>query len=86
MGILVEIPKANKYYIGSTENIDQRLKDHFAGFSPATKALGVAELLLKQEYGSLKAARFVESKLKRLKRKDYIEKIIKDGYIRLSPP
>ena len=42
------------------------------------------ELALSQQYASLKQARKIEYKLKKLKRKDYIEKIIKDGYIKMK--
>ena len=42
------------------------------------------EIILKQEYGSLNLARKIELKIKKLKRKDYIEKMINDGYIRIT--
>ena len=78
--------KSGKYYVGSTESLDQRLEHHFGGHTPSTKRLGAEQLLLKQEYKTLKDARSVEKKIKKLKRKDYIEKILKDGYIKLTPP
>ena len=40
-------------------------------------------LKLVQEYSSLELARKIERKLKDMKRKDYIEKMVKDGYIKL---
>ncbi len=40
-------------------------------------------LVLVQEYDSLGVARKIERKVKKLKRKDYIEKIISDGYIKI---
>ncbi len=72
--------------MGSTAHLSQRLKHHLGGFSPASKALGAEALLLKQEYPTLKEARDIEAKIKKLKRRDYIEKMVKDGYIRLTPP
>jgi len=42
------------------------------------------EVALNQEYESLNLARKIETKIKKLKRKDYIEKIINDGYIRIT--
>ena len=77
--------KSGKYYIGSTDNLDNRLRHHFRGFTPSTKALGAESLLLTQKYVSLKEARGVEKKIKKLKRRDYIEKMLKDGYIKLTP-
>ena len=42
------------------------------------------ELVFKQEFDSLETARKIERKIKNLKRKDYIEKIINDGYIKIT--
>ncbi len=75
---------SGKYYIGSTLNLSTRLRHHKGGFTPSTKRLGQMNLVLKQEYSNLKEARFIEAKLKRLKRKDYIEKIVKDGIIKMG--
>ncbi len=77
--------KSGKYYIGSTTDITERLKHHFGGFTPSTKSLGAEALLLKQKYQTLKEARSIEAKIKKLKRSDYIEKMVKDGYIKLVP-
>jgi len=46
--------------------------------------LGEIELAFSQEYPTLTEARTIEKKIKKLKRKDYIEKIIKDGYIKIT--
>ena len=43
------------------------------------------KLVFKQEFCSLDIARNVERKIKKLKRKDYIEKIISEGYVRMTP-
>jgi len=74
-----------QYYVGSTIDVDHRLAQHRQRHTKTTKIRGVETLVLKQEYTTLKEARSVESKVKRLKRKDYIEKMIKDGYIRILP-
>lgn len=73
----------NKYYIGSTTDLESRLRHHFGGHTPSTKKLGQLKLVLSQKYITLKEARAIEKKLKKLKRKDYIEKIIKDGFIKM---
>ena len=73
-----------RFYIGSTINLQQRLIHHFSGATPTTKRFGKIELVLSQEYKTLKEARRVESRLKKLKRKDYIEKIVSDGYIKVT--
>ena len=46
--------------------------------------MGEVKIVLAQEYSSLSLARRIENRLKNLKRKDYIEKIVNDGYIRLT--
>ena len=76
--------KAGSYYVGSTTDIDARLKHHFGGHTPSTKSMGVEKLLLKQEYKSLHKARIIEQKVKALKRKAYIDKMVKDGYIKMK--
>ena len=77
--------EAGKYYIGSTDDIYRRLKQHTRGHTATTKRLKIQALLLSQEYKTLKDARSVERKVKNLKRRDYIEKMIKDGYIKVKP-
>ncbi|MEX2010431.1 MAG: GIY-YIG nuclease family protein [Parcubacteria group bacterium] len=76
---------SGKYYIGSTSNLERRLKQHFSGQTDSTKRLGKPHLIFHQEYLTLEDARSVEKKLKNLKRKDYLEKIISDGYIKIQP-
>lgn len=76
---------SGKYYVGSTTNLVQRLKHHKGGHTPSTARLGVEKLIFSQEYPTLSEARSIERKLKKLKRRDYIEKIIKEGIIRMSP-
>jgi putative endonuclease len=74
-----------KYYIGSTTNLPQRLRHHQGGYTPSTKRLGAVNLVFSQEYSTINEARKVEKRLKDLKRKDYVEKIIKDGFIKYKP-
>lgn len=65
--------------------MDERLIHHASGHTPSTKRLGKPSLIFRQEYNTLKDARSVERKLKKLKRRDYIEKIIEEGKIKLRP-
>lgn len=76
---------SGKYYIGSTDNLEERIKHHRGGFTPSTKRLGNIELIFNQEYSSLDDARSIERKLKKFKRKDFIEKILRDGVIKIKP-
>ncbi|MBP9757819.1 MAG: GIY-YIG nuclease family protein [Candidatus Pacebacteria bacterium] len=77
--------QSGKYYVGSTENLKVRIAHHLGGHTPSTRRLGAEKLLLSQEYPTIADARSIERKIKNLKRSDYIEKMLKDGYIKLSP-
>jgi len=73
-----------KLYIGSTSDIMRRMKQHASGHTQTTRNMKNAELVLQQEYDSLATARKVEKAIKTMKRKDYIAKMIEDGYIKLA--
>ena len=74
-----------RYYIGSTSDIDRRLKQHRHGHTSTTRRMKNLEIVLSQEYATLTEARRVERKIKKLKRKDYLGKMVTDGYIRITP-
>jgi len=76
---------SGKYYIGSTNDLPRRLEQHKRGNTPTTKRMGCVSLVFSQEYDSLKDARNIEFRIKKLKRKDYIEKIINEGHIKILP-
>ena len=77
--------KSGLYYVGSTDNIERRLVQHNSGHTHSTNRMGDLELVFSQEFPSLKDARNIEFRLKKLKRKYYIEKIVKEGYIKITP-
>ena len=72
-----------KYYIGSTDNLARRLTQHISGHTWTTQRRTNPKFVLSQEYPTLLEARQVELRIKRLKRKDYIDKMVADGYIKL---
>ena len=74
-----------RYYIGSTTDLNDRMSHHLGGHTPSTRRIGDLELVFTQEYKFLKEARSVELKLKKLKRRDYIASIVKDGFIKIKP-
>ncbi len=66
----------NRYYIGSTNNLDRRLKEHVAGKTRTTRVLKTFTLVYKEEFDTIQAARAREQKLKSYKSKKYIEWLI----------
>ena len=76
--------KNNKFYIGSTKDIKTRLHQHETGSVKSTRYLRPIKLEFFQEYDNINLARKIEQKLKKFKRKDFIEKIIKDGLIKMG--
>ncbi len=73
-----------KFYVGSTDNLKRRLGQHEAGHTQTTRNMVKPRLVFNQEYDSLEQARRVERKIKKLKRKDYISKMISDGFIKIK--
>ena len=76
---IIQSLKNGSYYIGSTSDIETRLKFHNSGRVKATKYKRPYKLVFKQEFGDIKKAHQAELKIKSWKRRDFIEKIIKDG-------
>ena len=74
--------KSNTYYVGSTNDVMRRLKQHNFGNVTSTKYKRPYKLVFYQEFLDLNKAKNIERKIKSWKRKDFIEKIIKDGYIK----
>lgn len=74
----------DKFYVGSTDNLNRRLKQHDTGHTQTTRNMVKPSLVFYQEYNNLELARKIERKIKKLKRKDYIAKIIADGYIKIN--
>ena len=73
-----------RYYVGSTSNLERRIEEHNKGKSKYTSLTRPFKLVFNQQYESLNKARSIEYKLKKLKRRDIIEKIIQSGEIKLK--
>ena len=87
MPAFVYILKDNdgKLYIGNTNDLKRRLHQHDIGHTQTTRNMNKPKVVFSQEYDNLEQARKIERRLKKLKRKDYIQKIITDGYIKMAP-
>lgn len=75
--------KNGSYYIGSTSDIETRFRFHNSGRVKATKYKRPYQIVFKQEFDDIKVARKAELKIKSWKRRDFIEKIINDGKLKI---
>ena len=76
--------KNGRLYVGSTSTLEKRLEQHARGYTQTPGKLLNPKLVLSQEVPSLAIARKVERRIKKMKRKDYIEKMVSDGYIKIT--
>lgn len=81
---ILESLRDGRYYVGSTNNISERIRHHENGYTYSTKRFGGVKLVFKQEFESVSVARKIEMRLKKLKRKDYLKRIINDGVIKMK--
>ena len=81
---ILQSEKNNSYYIGSTCDIARRTKEHNSGSVTATKRLIPWKLKLFHKCASLTEAKRLEYKIKKLKRRDFLEKMISDGKITMG--
>ena len=78
---IIESEKNGRYYLGSTQDLENRLREHNNGEVAATKYLRPLRLIFSQQFESVSMARRVEYKLKRYKSRRILEKVIADGKI-----
>lgn len=67
----------NRYYVGSTTNINQRLKEHLCGKCKFTKSRLPVEIIYLEEFPSYSDARKREYQIKGYKSRSVIEKLVK---------
>ncbi len=72
-----------RFYIGSTDNILRRTDEHNRGKSIYTRLTKPFELVFTQDFTTPTEARSIEYRLKKLKRRDILERIIESGVISL---
>jgi putative endonuclease len=81
--ILKSISKL-KYYIGSCVNIEKRFNQHNSGLVLSTKGMRPLSLEFYHQYPTIKEARRIEYRLKKLKSRIIIEQIIRDKTIKMQ--
>ncbi len=66
-----------RYYIGATENLRQRLKEHNAGRVKSTKLMIPWRIKYYERYATVSEARIREKQIKNWKKRLAIERLIK---------
>lgn len=75
---ILESQKNGRYYVGSTDDIDRRINEHNIGKVFSTRNMRPWFVKVFVECGNLTEARSSEYRLKKYKRKDILDKVIKD--------
>lgn len=78
---ILQSETSKRFYIGSTTNLAKRIEQHRKGQNKSTKPMLPVSLVFVSKVETNEIARKIEGRLKKLKRRDYIEKIIKSGKI-----
>jgi len=76
--------KNDKYYVGSTINIDNRLNEHNSGRNKSTRSGIPWEIKFYFRCGAVRTARQIEHKIKKKKSRKILEQIIKDQEIKMN--
>ena len=65
------------YYVGSTQNVDERVTRHNQRRSKYTKGRGPWELVYTEEFADRSSAMKREKEIKSRKKKEYIESMVR---------
>jgi len=68
-----------KYYVGSTDDVERRYRDHQRGNTPSTKIYRPLQLIAYKTYNSLAEARKAEKYIKSCKSRAKIEEFIEEN-------
>ena len=74
----------SRYYVVSTSDVARRFIQHKSGHTHTPHRMNNLELVFTQEFETLEKTRQIERKIKSWKRKDFIEKIISAGFIKME--
>lgn len=73
---ILQSDKSKSYYVGCTNDIERRLKEHNSGLSNYTRNKGPWKVVYNEAHGSLSEARQREKQIKSWKKRKAIEKLI----------
>jgi len=80
---ILQSEKAQRYYIGTTDNLDDRVVRHNRGNVLSTKAYTPWTLVFHKQYDTLSAARTAEYKFKRFKNRKIIDRIVQEQTVHI---
>ncbi len=81
---ILQSKKTKRYYIGSTNNLKRRLNEHNLGQTSSLLHQRPLVVVFQKECSTNLEARRYERKLKRLKSRVILDKIVRDGEIKLG--
>jgi putative endonuclease len=73
---IIESLKDHSYYVGSTQDLDERINRHNGGRSKYTKAKRPWKLVYSEEFPDRSAAAIREQQIKKRKSLSYIDNLI----------
>ncbi|MFA6190067.1 MAG: GIY-YIG nuclease family protein [Candidatus Staskawiczbacteria bacterium] len=82
---ILQSVKNNRYYIGSTNNLDRRLSEHNGGKTKSLENLRPLKIVFSKEFEKEIDARRIERRLKKFKNRNIIENIVKEQRIKMGP-
>ena len=80
---ILQSEKNGSYYIGSTNDLVRRLREHNSGHTQSIRYVLPMKIVFNQKYPLLSDARRVELRLKKLKSRSIIVRVIKDKFIKI---
>jgi putative endonuclease len=81
---IIQSVESKRFYIGSSIDFNNRLKQHNNGEVKTTKNKGPCILKFYKKYNTIKEARQIEYRLKKFKSRDILENIIKNQEIKIK--
>ena len=78
---ILQSTKNGRYYIGSTLDINRRLREHNNGKTSSLKHIRPLVIVFKKAYPTIQEARRIEYRLKKAKSKIILQRIIKENKI-----
>ena len=79
---ILESGLTSRYYIGQTEDLDERVERHNKGYNKSTKAFCPWSLKWWKEFETRSEAVILESRLKRIKKRKGIERFVEKNKFR----